>query len=97
VRLPVLPPNLGIFLRDSRNAGSFLGIGREIPNLFVLASSVVRFSPSFAAAPRGPPTIQPACSSASKIKALAESYKVIDEWKVWVRCRLGIISSVCFL
>ena len=73
------------------------GIGREIPSLFILASSVVRFSPSFPAAPRGPPTIQPACSSVSKIKARSESSKAIDEWKVRVRCRLGIMSSVWFL
>ena len=42
-----------------------------MPSLFILASSVVRFSPSFPAAPRGPPTIQPACSSVSKKMSLA--------------------------
>src|SRR5579863_8139834 len=34
------------------------GIGREMPNRLILARSVVRFSPSLMAAPRGPPTIQ---------------------------------------
>ena len=63
-------------------------------NLFILASRVVRFSPSFHAAPRGPPTIQPACSSVSKIKERSESSKVIAAGKVRVRCRLGIMSSV---
>jgi hypothetical protein len=37
-----------------------------------LASSVVRLNPSLAAAPRGPPTIQPACSSVSEINVRSE-------------------------
>src|ERR1700688_4000148 len=72
-------------------------IGLEIPSLLILASRVVRFSPSLVAAPRGPPTIQPACSSVSKIRARSEPSKVIDEWKVRLGCRLGVMSSVCFL
>jgi transposase len=72
-------------------------MGLEIPSLLILASRVVRFSPSLVAAPRCPPTIQPTCSSVSKIRARSESSQVIDEWKVRLGCRLGIMSSACFL
>jgi hypothetical protein len=34
-------------------------MGRESPNFCILAISVVRFTPSFAAAPLEPPTIHP--------------------------------------
>src|SRR5215469_6515387 len=53
-----------------------MGPGLDIPNFFILAIRVVRFSPSRAAAPRGPPTIQPDACNALRIKARWESQSV---------------------
>ena len=49
--------------------------GREIPSFFILEIKVVRFRPSRAAAPFGPPIIQPAACSACRIHARWESLK----------------------
>ena len=85
-------------LRDSGKAGSsFLRDRPQDTKLLILASSVVRFSPRLSAAPCGPLWIQPACPNVSKIKVRSESSEVIDKCKVRVRCRLGIMRSVCFL
>ena len=45
-------------------SGDYLAAGRSIPSLAIFDCSVVRFMPSFAAAPEGPPTSQLACCSA---------------------------------
>ena len=50
--------------------------GRAIPSFFILAINVVRLSPSRAAAPSGPPMIQPAACSALRIRARVESLNV---------------------
>src|SRR5216683_2336274 len=50
--------------------------GREIPSFFILAINVVRLSPSRAAAPSGPPIIQPAACSVLRIRARVESLNV---------------------
>ena len=55
---------------------SFWRTGREIPSLFILAIKVVRFSPNRAAAPTGPPTIQPAACNVCNIKACSVSLSV---------------------
>ena len=51
---------------------------REIPNLFILAMSVVRLHPSLAAAPFGPPMTQSACSSVCRILARSDSREFVD-------------------
>ena len=55
---------------------SFGRSGREIPRLFILVIRVVRFSPSRAAAPWGPPTTQSVAFNVCKIKARSKSFKV---------------------
>src|SRR5260370_11321038 len=50
--------------------------GREIPSFFILAINVVRFSPSRAAAPSGPPIIHPAACKACAIRARVEPSNV---------------------
>ena len=49
------------------------GLLREIPNLFILAMSVVLLNPSLTPAPFGPPMTQPACSSISRMRARSDS------------------------
>src|ERR1700681_3748841 len=51
--------------------------GREIPSFCILWISVVRFKPSLAAAPFGPPITQPTPSSVRRISACSESLKVV--------------------
>jgi len=51
--------------------------GRSIPSLFNRCISVVRFKPSFTAAPFGPPTFQPLACSAWSMSARSESRSVI--------------------
>ena len=51
--------------------------GREIPSFFILAISVVLFSPSRAAAPPDPPITQPVSCNARRIKARWESPNVL--------------------
>src|SRR6516164_11204706 len=53
-----------------------MGPGLDIPNFFIFAINVVRFSPSRAAAPRDPPTIQPDACNVFRIKARWESRSV---------------------
>ena len=53
-----------------------MGSGREIPNLFIFAINVVRFSPSLAAAPPEPPMTQPAARNACRIASRVESVSV---------------------
>src|SRR5215469_17652292 len=53
-----------------------MGPGLDIPNFFIFAINVVRFSPSREAAPRGPPTIQPDACNVFRIKARWESRSV---------------------
>lgn len=50
--------------------------GREIPNFFIFAINVVRFSPSLAAAPPVPPMTQPVAFSACRMTARVESLNV---------------------
>src|SRR5229473_4351280 len=50
---------------------------REIPSFCILWISVVRFRPSVAAAPFGPPITQPTASSVRRIRARSESLKVV--------------------
>jgi hypothetical protein len=57
---------------------------REIPSFFILATRVVRFSPSRAAAPPDPPITQPVSRNACKIRARVESLNVLRE---------GVIAS----
>jgi hypothetical protein len=52
-------------------------IGRQIPNFCILQISVVRFRPSLAAAPFGPPITQAVASSVCRITARSESLKVV--------------------
>lgn len=51
--------------------------GRSIPSLFNRCISVVRFKPSFIAAPFGPPIFQPLACSAWSMSARSESRSVI--------------------
>ena len=51
-------------------------VGRSMPSLFIMLIRVVRFNPSRAAAPPGPPITQPTASSASRISARSESRSV---------------------
>src|SRR5215470_15280846 len=53
-----------------------MGAGLDIPNFFIFAINVVRFSPSLAAAPRGPPMTQLVACSACRIAASVESVSV---------------------
>jgi hypothetical protein len=53
------------------------GGGPKILCFFILAISVVRFIPSLAAAPYGPPTNHPVASNAAKIKARSDSLIVV--------------------
>jgi hypothetical protein len=55
------------------------------------------FRPNLVAAPFGPPTTQPSCSSVPTIRVRLVSSKVIDDWKVRVRGRQEIMSSGFFL
>jgi len=52
--------------------------GREISSFFIFAIRVVLGNPSRAAAPSGPPTIQPASSNVCKIKDRVQSLNVPD-------------------
>ena len=52
--------------------------GRSIPSFFSRYISVVRFNPSFTAAPFGPPTFQPLACIAWRISARSESRSVIE-------------------
>ena len=65
------PPLSGAVL-TSRHSGCSLERGRKIPSFCILWISVVRFKPSFAAAPFGPPTTQPTDSSVFRIKVRSE-------------------------
>ena len=56
-----------------------------MPRLFILVIRVVRFSPSQAAAPWGPPTTQPVASNVCKMKARSKSFNV---------CAAGVTSDV---
>src|SRR5262249_11530596 len=56
--------------------------GREIPSFFILEIKVVRFNPSRAAAPLGPPTIQSAARNACSIQARWESLNVPSRTEV---------------
>ena len=58
--------------------------GRSIPSLFIRCISVVRFKPSFIAAPFGPPIFQPLASSAWSMSARSESRSVIGAARFWV-------------
>src|ERR1700730_9990136 len=51
--------------------------GREIPSFCILWISVVRFKPSLAAAPFGPPITQPTPCSVCRISARSESFRVV--------------------
>lgn len=62
--------------RASLNA--YTGVGRVIPNLVILAMSVVRFIPNLAAAPPAPPITHPTASSVRKISARSESLSVVS-------------------
>src|SRR5260370_23385422 len=53
--------------------------GRKIPSFCILQIRVVRFKPSLAAAPFGPPITQPTASSVCKIRARSESLRVVAE------------------
>src|SRR6201987_6503236 len=53
-----------------------MGTGLDIPNFFIFAINVVRFSPSLAAAPPGPATTQPDARNACRIEARVESVSV---------------------
>ena len=55
-----------------------LVFGREIPSFFILVIRVVLGNPSRAAAPSGPPTLQPVSSNVSKIKDRMQSLNVPD-------------------
>ena len=57
---------------------TLLIFGREIPSFFILEIRVVLGNPSRAAAPSGPPIIQPASSNVSKIKDRVQSLNVPD-------------------
>lgn len=50
--------------------------GRQIPNFFILEINVVRFKPSWAAAPLGPPIAHSVLSRACKMMARCESMNV---------------------
>ncbi len=56
--------------------------GRSIPSLFSRCISVVRFKPSFTAAPFGPPIFQPLACRAWSMSARSESRNVIgtESW-----------------
>src|SRR5258708_34375755 len=64
---------------DGSRVISLRRTGREIPSFFILATKVVRFSPSRAAAPPDPPITQPASRNACKIRARVESLNVPRE------------------
>ena len=49
-----------------------------MPSFCILWISVVRFKPSLAAAPFGPPITQPTDSRAFRIRVRSESRKVVD-------------------
>src|SRR6202008_1052529 len=72
------------YLFEIRRQGSSrekepLAGARRIPSFFILATKVVRFSPSRAAAPPDPPITQPASRNACKIRARVESSNVRRE------------------
>src|SRR5260370_31923493 len=51
--------------------------GRKILSFCILQIRVVRFKPSLAAAPLGPPITQPTASSVCRIRARSESLRVV--------------------
>ena len=66
---------------------AFLLFGLEIPSFFILESRLVLGNPSRAAAPSGPPTIQPVSSNVRKITDRMESLNVCDvQFSVAVFC-----------
>src|SRR5271167_1526564 len=71
---------LGPLGRTSRNSASNhpaqFTLGRESPNLCILAIRVVRFTPRLAAAPCEPPTTHPRSSSARRIRSRSISFSV---------------------
>jgi hypothetical protein len=60
-------------------------VGREIPSIFILATNVVRLSPSNSAAPPGPPTSHPVACNVSRIKARAQSLNVVKDSLIHIR------------
>jgi hypothetical protein len=67
--------------------------GRKIPSLFILESNVVRFSPSLAAAPCGPPIIPLASRNVCKIRAASQSRNVPREAIGRIVCGRGFGST----
>src|SRR5262250_3375996 len=55
---------------------TLLIFGREIPSFFILEMRLVLGNPSLAAAPSGPPIIQPVSSNVRKISDRVESLNV---------------------
>jgi hypothetical protein len=70
---------------------SFRCTGREIPSFFILAIKVVRFSPSRAAAPLGPPIAQLTDCSVRRIRARWESLN--KPWDVGISVT-GLLSEI---
>jgi len=53
-----------------------------MPSFCILWMSVVRFKPSLAAAPFGPPITQPTPSSVRRIRLRSESFRVVPVGEV---------------
>jgi len=66
--------------------------GRKIPSFCILWISVVRFNPSLAAAPFGPPITQPTASSVCRIRARSESRSVVAPGDLAARCSVSAMG-----
>src|SRR5215471_21349344 len=79
----------------AKRSVTFPFLGREIPSLFILEMRLVLGNPSLAAAPSGPPIIQPVLSSVPKIRDRVQSLNVptVGLRLVFIRSDTGVLTN----